>query len=121
MSWPAYGSTVMQSVGIPFQDIRGWFFDLDGTLMDTDDQSVDKLARKLRWLGDRRAKRVARRLVMSGETPMNRALTVVDAIGLDAWVFAVRRRLSQQVKPTFRLIEGVKPLLAQLTATTTSA
>ncbi|MBN1249505.1 MAG: HAD family hydrolase [Anaerolineae bacterium] len=94
--------------------IQAWFFDLDGTLMDTDDQAVDRLAHRLRFLGSRRAARLARRLVMSGETPMNLAMTVFDAIGLDPWVFALRRRLSRVVKPTFRLVPGVTPLIAYL-------
>ncbi len=99
---------------IPLQTIKGWFFDLDGTLMDTDDQAVDSLAGKLRLIGDQRAQKLARRLVMMGETPMNRMLTMADIVGLDRQVLALRRRLSMQVKPTFRIVKGVKPLLEQL-------
>jgi N-acetyl-D-muramate 6-phosphate phosphatase len=102
--------------GLRFAEIRGWLFDLDGTLMDTDDQAVERFARRLRVLGEPAAHRVARRLVMMGETPMNHALTLIDMLGLDSWVFAMRRRLSHQVKPTFRLIEGIEPLLAHLAA-----
>jgi phosphoglycolate phosphatase len=99
---------------IPFDRIRAWFFDLDGTLMDTDDQAVDSLAHRLRILGAARAQRVARRLVMMGETPMNSMVTVLDVVGLDTLLFRVRRMLSGRVKPTFRIIDGVKPLLEHL-------
>ncbi len=104
----------MSVAPIPLQTIKGWFFDLDGTLMDTDDQAVDSLAGKLRLIGDQRARKLARRLVMMGETPMNRMLTMADVVGLDGQVFALRRRLSMQVRPTFRIVAGVRPLLEQL-------
>jgi phosphoglycolate phosphatase-like HAD superfamily hydrolase len=104
----------MPTAPIPFEKIQGWFFDLDGTLMDTDDQTVESLAHRLRFLGDARARRLARRMVMAGETPMNFALTAVDMVGLDAVLFGVRRMMHAQTHPTFRLIQGAKPLLAYL-------
>ena len=106
---------------IPFEKIQGWFFDLDGTLMDTDDQAVESLARRLRFLGKVRARRLARRMVMAGETPMNYAITAVDMVGLDAVLFGVRRMMHAHVNPTFRLIAGVKPLLAYLAERATLA
>lgn len=99
---------------IPFSTIKGWLFDLDGTLMDTDDQTVEVLAQRLRFLGQARAHRTARRLVMVSESPLNTALTLTDIVGLDTLVFSLRRRLSRGVEPTFSLINGVKPLLAHL-------
>ena len=40
------------SIGIdPLREIRAVLFDLDGTLMDTDDQAVENLSRKLTRLG----------------------------------------------------------------------
>lgn len=104
----------MAKTPIPFAKIQGWFFDLDGTLMDTDDQTVESLARRLRFLGDARARRLARRMVMAGETPMNSALTAVDMLGLDAVLFGVRRMMRAHPHPTFRLIPGVRPLLVYL-------
>ena len=104
----------MQPTTIALTQVQGWFFDLDGTLMDTDDQAVESLARRLRFLGGIRAKRLARRLVMVGETPMNSALTMVDMVGLDAVLFGFRRMIGGHTKPTFRLIQGVKPMLAYL-------
>jgi HAD superfamily hydrolase (TIGR01509 family) len=111
----------MPATAIPFDQIQGWFFDLDGTLMDTDDQTVESLARRLRFLGDARARRLARRMVMAGETPMNYAITAVDMVGLDAVLFGVRRMMHAHTIPTFRLIEGVKPLLAHLAERATLA
>jgi phosphoglycolate phosphatase-like HAD superfamily hydrolase len=99
---------------IPVHQLQGWLFDLDGTLMDTDDQAVEALAHRLRMLGDRRSHKLARQLVMATETPANHAMTLLDLVGLDAWVFALRRRISGQVSPTFRLIAGVERLLPHL-------
>lgn len=111
----------MPTIPIPFNKIQGWFFDLDGTLMDTDDQTVERLAQRLRFLGEARAQRLARRMVMAGETPMNYALTAVDMVGLDAVLFGVRRMMHAHTHPTFRLIAGVKPLLAHLAERATLA
>jgi phosphoglycolate phosphatase-like HAD superfamily hydrolase len=99
---------------IPFEKVKAWLFDLDGTLMDTDDQAVEFLAHRLRFLGQTRAPRLARRVVMMSETPMNNMLTMLDIVGLDAVLFGMRRMLSGPTQPTFRLIEEVKPLLMQL-------
>ena len=45
---------------IPFASVKAWFFDLDGTLMNTDDQAVDSLTHRLRFLGSSSAQRLAR-------------------------------------------------------------
>lgn len=99
---------------IPWERIRAWFFDLDGTLMDTDDQAVESLARRLRFLGAARAQRLARRAVMFSETPMNDAITLLDVVGLDVALFAARQALQGPGEPTLRLIDGVAPLLRHL-------
>ncbi len=99
---------------IPWANIRAWCFDLDGTLMDTDDQAVETTARRLRLLGEVRARRLARRLVMLGETPLNNVITLLDMVGLDAFLFAVKNLLSGPTQPTFRIIAGVQPLVAHL-------
>ncbi len=101
---------------IPLNQIRAWFFDLDGTLMDTDDQSVASLARRLRFLGASRAQDLARRLVMFSETPTNAALTFLDVLHLDAAAFTLEKRLRRARKGyNFQLIQGVGPVVAQLT------
>ena len=111
----------MPTQSIPLEKIQGWFFDLDGTLMDTDDQAVESLARRLRFLGTARARRLARRMVMAGATSMNSALTAVDMVGLDAVLFGLRRMMHARTHPTFRLIPEVKPLLAYLSERATLA
>ncbi len=97
-------------------EIQGWFFDLDGTLMDTDDQAVEDLAHRLRLIGNTRSRQLARRLILLSETPMNHAITMLDMVGLDPWIFALRRRLRHRVEPTFRLIPGVRPVIRHLAA-----
>jgi len=100
---------------IPFRSIQGWLFDLDGTLMDTDDAAAASLADRLSpLLGKARAVKVARRLVMASETPGNQLLALADAFGVDAWIFALWDRLKGHTQPTYRLIQGVKELLVEL-------
>lgn len=82
--------------------------------MDTDDQLVERIARRLALLGPKLARNVGRKMVMESETWINAMVTLLDVFGLDPWVFAMRRYLSRQVEPTFRLIPGVKPLLHTL-------
>ncbi len=74
------------------EQIEAIFFDLDGTLMDTDDQAVASLARYLAPLSaffPINPASLARRLVMWAETPGNALMTFFDAIGLDDNVFAI--------------------------------
>lgn len=105
----------MNAQAIPFDCIRAWLFDLDGTLMDTDDQSVAAVARRLRFLGAARAQHFARRLVMVSETPMNAAITLLDMLHLDPLAFSLERWLSHPERGyDFHLIEGVAPLLVEL-------
>ncbi len=69
-------------------------FDLDGTLLDSDDQAVARLAGHVGRLGLRDPQRAARRLVMAFETPGNSLVTALDVVGLDG-MFA---GLSERVK-----------------------
>lgn len=93
-------------------------FDLDGTLMDTDDQVVEKLANRLGripWLGLHHR---ARGLVMAMETPANFLMTALDAVGLDGPLLGVRKRL-QNLRgaarhSNYRLIADAEPTLADL-------
>lgn len=68
--------------------IQAILFDVDGTLRDTDDQYVARLAavlRPLRWLLPQRdASKAARWLVMRFEGPVNRLIGLADKLGLDA-------------------------------------
>lgn len=67
-------------------------FDLDGTLLDTDDQAVASLARYLAPLArffPFAPTRLARQLVMWAETPGNTLMTLFDMVGLDDNLFAI--------------------------------
>lgn len=73
------------------QAVCAALFDLDGTLIETDDQTVAALAHRLHFLGalassDRRM-HLARRALMSSETPVNRLVTLLDWLGLDSALF----------------------------------
>ncbi len=73
------------------QAVCAVLFDLDGTLIETDDQTVAALAHRLHFLGalassDRRM-HLARRALMSSETPVNRLVTLLDWLGLDSALF----------------------------------
>lgn len=93
-------------------------FDLDGTLMDTDDQMVENLALRLQRLGRPRLYRLARRLVMAAETPANALMTVLDTLGLDAPLLGIWRWLCSlrgaAKEPDYRLMEDAKAMLAAL-------
>ncbi len=66
--------------------VRALVFDIDGTLADTDDHLVQSLAEALDavpGVSGRRAEQLARRVVMSAETPVNTAYGLLDKLGLD--------------------------------------
>ena len=93
-------------------------FDLDGTLMDTDDQAVERLAlrlQKLRWPHPHRA---ARRLFMALESPGNAILTLLDMFRLDGPTMGLFNRLRRwrgaSTKGNFRIVAGVEGMLAEL-------
>jgi len=64
--------------------VDAFLFDLDGTLLDSDDQAVERIAHRLAKLGLKEPTRTARRLVMAAESPGNALVTVLDLVGLDA-------------------------------------
>jgi phosphoglycolate phosphatase-like HAD superfamily hydrolase len=67
-------------------------FDLDGTLMDSDDQVVEALALRLQRWGWSYPYRAARSVVMAAETPVNGVMTLLDALGLDTPLLRMWRR-----------------------------
>lgn len=73
--------------------IEAFLFDLDGTLLDSDDQAIEALAARAARLGVRNPRRVARRLVMALETPTNAVVTLLDVVGLDEPLFRLSDRL----------------------------
>jgi HAD superfamily hydrolase (TIGR01509 family) len=104
------------------QRIQALCFDVDGTLSDTDDLFVQRVARLLRpfhfLFPQQDAVRVARRIVMATESPANILVGLPDVIGLDDEIMAlahfVYRRLGYRPKRNFLLVPGVKEMLAQL-------
>lgn len=102
--------------------IKALCFDVDGTLSDTDDQWVDKLAGLLapfRWFFARQDVRpFARWLVMGMESPGNIVYNLLDWMRLDDDVARIyskmaRRRAIKQAKK-FWLIPGIREVLIQL-------
>jgi len=98
--------------------VEAVLFDLDGTLMDTDDQAVEALARWLQRLHWPNPERTARRLIMAAETPANTLVTLIDVMGLDAPLAAfagwLRRVLGLPKRTDFRIVAGVKEMLVVL-------
>jgi beta-phosphoglucomutase-like phosphatase (HAD superfamily) len=102
--------------------IQALCFDVDGTLSDTDDLFVQRLARWLHplrfLLPDQDPLRYARRLVMATETPGSFLFGLPDRLGFDDelaalgdWVY--RLGLGKSPHP-FLLVPGVCELLSQL-------
>jgi HAD superfamily hydrolase (TIGR01549 family) len=71
-------------------------FDVDGTIADTDDHLVARLAGLLDLVpgvSGRRAERLARQGVMAAETPVHGAYALLDRLGLDVPVDRLRQRI----------------------------
>ncbi len=98
--------------------VEALLFDLDGTLMDTDDQAVEKLAHWLQRLRWPHSHRLARRLIMASETPGNALMTLLDVLGLDAPLMTFTDRLRRwrglRTRDDFRIMAGAKEMLAAL-------
>ena len=77
--------------------VRGLCFDVDGTIADTDDHIITRLAAfidKVPLVSGRRAERVARQVVMASETPVNAAYGLLDQLGLDVPIARLRQRIA---------------------------
>lgn len=98
--------------------VRTILFDLDGTLMDTDDQVVERLAHRLQRLHWPNPHRAARRFVMFIETPGNALLTLLDALGLDRPLMKLTGQLHRwrglRSRADFRIVSGTNEMLALL-------
>ena len=102
--------------------IQALCFDVDGTLSDTDDLFVQRLARWLRPLSYalpyRDTLRYARQLVMATETPGTYLFGLPDRLGFDGglaafgdWIY--RLGLGRAPQP-FLLVPGVCEMLSQI-------
>ena len=77
--------------------VEAVLFDLDGTLLESDNALEEQWAERLggvkRLLPNGDTRRAARRLVMAAEGPVNGLITLLDRLSLDDETFALRRRL----------------------------
>jgi phosphoglycolate phosphatase len=97
-------------------------FDIDGTLADTDDASVQRLARWLtplrRALPKRDPAAFARRLIMAAESPGNRLLGWLDRSGLDErigpFLDLLHTLRGERAHRDWTLVPGVERLLERL-------
>jgi phosphoglycolate phosphatase-like HAD superfamily hydrolase len=106
---------------LPFHpdDIDAVLFDLDGTLIDSDDEEVGRWAHRIARLysAPPKATRAARKLVMALESPVNALFTALDLVGLDTPVVRLMITL-QGTKSTEHLppVDGAAHLIDQLAA-----
>jgi HAD superfamily hydrolase (TIGR01549 family) len=97
--------------------IKALCFDVDGTLSDTDDLYIHKVARFFPHFLFKDPEGSARRFVMWVEAPGNALLGLTDTIGLDDEIVALIDWLSRHQRKsskTFWLIPGVDEMLAKL-------
>lgn len=101
--------------------IRGLLFDIDGTLAQTDDLYVEKLARRLEplafFLPRQDPVYTARRLIMAAESPANQAYAFADSLHLDELAAAFGRMLRSARQddrpgaPPAAMIDGTRGLI----------
>jgi phosphoglycolate phosphatase-like HAD superfamily hydrolase len=101
--------------------VRGLCFDVDGTLRDTDDLYVERLAGYLRLirplLPNRDPVIVARRVIMAVEDPGNLALDLADRLGIDNLAARLLRTIERPRPRRFKqsvMIPGAKEMLESL-------
>jgi len=100
--------------------VRAIFFDVDGTLRDTDDELVQRLSRALGrllpWVSEATRHRWARSLIMAAETPINALYAWADRWHLDNLLHRVwpRRADDAPSSSSFRLVPGVQTLIPRL-------
>jgi N-acetyl-D-muramate 6-phosphate phosphatase len=107
---------------LDWERIKAICFDVDGTLSDTDNHMVARLSGSMRWVNwlirDDARKRLARKLVMAGETPGNFLYNVADRLGIDHTALRFTDWLNRHAlrpKPEkFWIMPGVRPMLVEL-------
>lgn len=94
----SYSSTV--SGQIDLSKVRGFLFDVDGTLSDTDDHVVARITRFLKpvpWLWkDKNPHHFARWLVMAAETPATFLYSTAGRLGFDTKLSIVYSHISRR-------------------------
>jgi len=104
-------------MSIPFHQIQAILFDLDGTVVDTDDTATAHLAQRLHPILGDRAKAITRWLLMQIETPGNMFITFLDWLHIDGLIMDLLDRLRRRRTahaPHFQLIPGVEEMLQTL-------
>ncbi len=104
--------------------VKAVLFDLDGTLIETDDVVVQRLAERLsfleRLLPVATRQRTARRLLMSSEVCVNGFVTLLDRLSLDRIAFrlndALHRWRGIRTQDRFVAVDGAPETLARLAA-----
>jgi HAD superfamily hydrolase (TIGR01549 family) len=101
--------------------IRAIFFDVDGTLSDTDDLFVQKLEQFLHpirfLIPNRDPRQIARRFVMWSEAPGNYLIGIPDTLGVDDKIALVLKRFNRHSslrRQEFLLVPGVLAMLQVL-------
>lgn len=108
-------------MSIDLARIRLICFDVDGTLSDTDEQYLRRIAPWLKPLAPllgQDATTLARSLVYRLETPGNLALAGLDRLGLDSLANQISERIDRLVasrrRPAFLMIGGAQEMLTEL-------
>ena len=109
-------------MGLDIARIRAICFDIDGTLIDTDDAYVERLAGWFARLGrlgfSTNPHSLARRVVMAAETPINALVTWMDWLHLDQilgpGMDALHRVRGVSPRARSRLIPGARSALERL-------
>lgn len=103
-------------------EIDAILFDLDGTLIEADEDAVQTLAHRLssvRWLlRSRDPAQVARRMIMAWESPANSFLSLLERVGLDDGVLDLGDRLYRlralETPHNFHAVDGAVDTLHDL-------
>lgn len=101
-----------------FGGLEAILFDLDGTLIDTDDMAVERLAGFIKPIFGGRSMALSRWFLMQSEMPGNLLVIALDRLGLDEATVAlmdkVRRRRGLYAARDFRLLPGIEELVLTL-------
>ncbi|MCR4406957.1 MAG: HAD family hydrolase [Anaerolineae bacterium] len=97
--------------------VQAILFDLDGTLIDTDDAIIEAWSNRLRWIS-RDPRRLLRHLLMASETPTNAFITLLDMLHMDDNLFSLNDRLRRlrglRTPANFLAVDGVVDMVHTL-------